>query len=205
MPRVIAVTGGIGSGKSVVCSMLRRMGYAVVDADDFAREAILLPTVRKQLEAIFGQNSYTSEGNLNKTFVRNAIFDDASLRVRMEAVVHPVVQRIAKERVRELAARSKKGWVFYEFALLFETKREADFDAVLLVTAPESVRVSRVSESRSLSQEQVGQIIAAQTTDESRLLGAHVVVENSGTLPSLERALEGAILQIEAKFSESNF
>ncbi len=203
MVRKIAVTGGIGSGKSAICAFLKNLGYAVLDADACAHEALAAPDVILQLRALLGDASYSDEGCLNRDFVRAAIFREPSLRKKMEGIVHPVVQRISLEKTIAAAPGSRDGWVFYEFALLFETGRQNDFDAVVLVTAPECARIERVSKTRGLSPEQVRAIVSAQTSDTVRAAGAHVIIDNSGSQDFLEESVARALDALRAKFAQS--
>jgi dephospho-CoA kinase len=203
MARRIAVTGGIGAGKSTVCALLKKQGYAVLDADACAHEALALPSVVEAMKSLFGESCYSESGYLNRDFVRGAIFRDVSLRQKMESIVHPVVQSIFAEKSLVAAPKSRDGWVFYEFALLFETGRQSDFDAVLLVTASEDTRIERVAETRGLQRDQVRAIVLAQTSDAVRIAGAHAVIDNSGSTSNLENSVATALEALRVKFAQS--
>lgn len=205
MSRIVAVTGGIGVGKSAVCGLLRNLGYEVLDADACAHKVLSEPHVEFRVKSIFGDKSYLPSGILNKDFIREAIFRNASLRAKMEAVVHPEVRRYSNERLHALAENSKEGWAFYEMALLFEAGRQKDFDAVVVVTANYDVRIARLVESRNLTVAQVEAIMASQVNDAERLQGAQAVINNSGSLDELRNSVETALVSLRAFFAESSF
>ncbi len=202
MHRLIAVTGGIGSGKSAVGKILKTAGYAIIDADLLAHEAFVRSHIIQRVKSVFGNESYSSDGSLNRDCIREAIFRDAGLRKVLESIIHPEVQAILLERVTAIAPTSRDAWVFYEFALLFETKREKDFDAILLVCASESVRIERVTQTRALTVAQVKAVMASQIPDAQKCKRAHVIVNNDGSTNELSVELNKALEVLRVKFAQ---
>lgn len=157
-PKKIGITGGIGSGKSVVSTILRTMGYPVYDSDERAKFLMNHhPEIRKQLITHFGESVYTND-QLNKTYLAACIFTNPEKREMVNSIVHPVVRT-------DFAAWSesqKAPIVFQESAILFETGGYRMLDATLLVTAPEEIRIKRVMERDQTTRSQVQERIAAQ-------------------------------------------
>jgi dephospho-CoA kinase len=190
---IIAITGGIGSGKSVVSRLLRVEGHPVFDTDLEAR--LLMehsPVIRDGLIARFGAEVY-AEGRLNRPFLARAIFgDDQALR-DVNALVHPEVKRA----LRAWYERQPGGIAFFESAILFESGFEGEADAVWSVSAPEAVRIARAVQRDGASPEQVRSRMAAQLPQADKDARADVVILNDDRLPLIPQvaaALEKAIL-----------
>ena len=188
----IAVTGGIGSGKSAVASRLTAHGAVVVNADRIAREVVEHGT--EGLAAVvaeFGAGILTPEGALDRPAMAAIVFADPERRAALEAIVHPLVGR----RSAELLADAPTGAVVvYDVPLLAESAggalgRTSEFDAVVVVEAPLETRVSRLV-GRGLSEADARARIAAQATDEQRRAIADHVVRNDGDLSALDEAVE---------------
>ena len=188
----IAVTGGIGSGKSAVASRLAAHGAVVVDADAIAREVVepgsagLVAVV-----AEFGPGILTPEGALVRPAMASIVFADPERRAALEAIVHPLVGRRSAEL---LAAAPPGAVVVYDVPLLAESARGAlgrtsDFDAVVVVETPLETRVSRLV-GRGLSEADARARIAAQATDEQRRAVADHVVRNDRDLAALDEAVD---------------
>jgi len=188
----VAVTGGIGSGKSAVSARLAARGAVVVDADAIAREVVEKGT--PGLDAVvaeFGPGVLLDDGSLDRAGMAAIVFADADRRRALEAIVHPLV---AQRSAQLLAAAPSGAVVVYDVPLLAETLRttRADghgFDAVVVVTAPREVRVARLV-GRGLPAADAEARIDAQTSDDERLAIADHVVDNSGTLDDLDAAVD---------------
>ena len=144
---IIGITGGIGSGKSTVAAELRRLGYMVYDCDSEAKRIIVEDaTVREQLIALLGSDIYEpdkeNEGQLRyrTDLVAARVFSDATLLAGLNAIVHPAVKR---DILAKLHAGSDPVCSFIESAILYESGLDTLCDKVVLVTAPEEVRVMR--------------------------------------------------------------
>jgi dephospho-CoA kinase len=188
----IAVTGGIGSGKSSVSTRLGAHGAVVIDADALAREVVSPGT--PGLAAVtgeFGTGVLTPEGTLDRPALAAIVFADPERRAALEAIVHPLVARRSAEL---LAGAPADAVVVYDVPLLAETAggardRTSEFDAVVVVEASPEVRVSRLV-GRGLAEDDARARIAAQATDEQRRAIADHVVVNDGDLAALDEAVE---------------
>lgn len=188
IPKKIGITGGIGSGKSVVAKMVRTLGYPVYDSDDRAK--VLMQShsgIRRQLIALFGEKVYSGE-QLNRTFLATCIFQDPNARENVNAIVHPVV----RADFAEWANKQQATMVFQESALLFETGGYRLLDATVLVSAPEELRIQRVMQRDQASHEQVVARMAAQLPENEKLKLTEFVIRNDETqllIPQLLRVL----------------
>jgi dephospho-CoA kinase len=173
----IGLTGGIGSGKSTVATLLADRGARVVDADRIAREVVEPGTPGlAAVVAEFGQEVLTDDGALDRPALAARVFGDPAARSRLDAVVHPLV----RARAAELAAAAPAdAVVVHDVPLLVETGQAASYDLVLVVETDVATRVARL-EQRGLSAEDARARIASQATDEQRRAVADVVLRNDG-------------------------
>lgn len=176
----IGITGGIGSGKSLVCRIFSRLGIPVYDADSRAKalmttDAVLLTSIRKE----FGEQSFDGE-TLNRTYLAREVFSNPSKLERLNALVHP---RVALDY--ENWAKSYDGSVPYvlkEAALLYESGSYAVLDKIIVVSASLETRIQRVlKRDPQRSREQILQIINRQLPEEEKLKRADKVINNDGT------------------------
>ena len=186
----IAVTGGIGSGKSAVTARLAQRGAVVIDADRIAREVVEPGTPGlAAVVAEFGPGILTPDGALDRPAMAAIVFADAERRRALEAIVHPLVGRRSQEL---LDAAPDDAVVVYDVPLLAESAdlgRADGFDRVVVVTAPVETRVRRLV-SRGLSEDDARARIAAQASDDARLAIADLVVDNSGDLEALDAEVD---------------
>jgi dephospho-CoA kinase len=184
---VVALTGGVGSGKSTVGGLLADLGAVRIDADQVAREVVAAGT--PGLDAVvarFGPNVLGADGSLDRPSLAAIVFDDDQARAALNAITHPLVARRSSEL---MAAAAPGAIVVYEVPLLVETGRSAQFDAVVVVEAPLDLRLARLAD-RGLPHAQARARIAAQATDEQRRAIADEVVVNDSDRGDLARAVE---------------
>lgn len=170
--RLIAITGGIGSGKSVVSRVLRTMGYEVYDCDLHAKRLMLSsPIIRQKLTAQFGEDIYTAKGTINKPLLSNIIFNDTKALAIVNSIVHPVVKDdiISWHNSRQGANN------FVETAILVEAGMQTMIDEVWNVTAPVETRIARVMSRNATTRDKVMERINSQSTSMSKV---HVPVKN---------------------------
>lgn len=141
-PFQIGITGGIGSGKSLVTRIFGHLGIPVYDADSHAKElmttdGILVSQIRKE----FGDLSYNPDGTLNRVYLGNTVFSDSKRLEILNRLVHP---RVTLDYERWLKLHLKSKYVIKEAALLFEAGTAASLDKVVVVSAPEELRIKRV-------------------------------------------------------------
>jgi len=182
----VALTGNIAAGKSTVVSWLRRWGATIIDADELAREAEAPGTeVLTAIVKRFGANVRLPDGALDRAALRSKVMGDDAALADLNAIVHPAVRR---RRDELLAAAKARGdlLVVNDIPLLFEALDPAQFDAIVLVDAPQPVRRARLRALRGLSNEEADRMIAAQMDAERKRARSQYVIDNDGSLKELE-------------------
>ncbi len=184
--KFIGITGGIGSGKSFVAQIIERMGYPVYYADKEAR--ILMnshPIISESLIDWFGTEIY-SNGELNREKMATLIFHDEQMRSKVNQLVHPLV----REAFVNWASSQNKPLVFNEAAILYETDAYKKFHEIILVTAPLSLRITRVMKRDGISEEQIRDRMEAQWSDDKKLSFGPYEIINDNRLPLLSQIEE---------------
>jgi dephospho-CoA kinase len=188
----IALTGNIASGKSTVAGLLARWGATVIDADQLTREvqAPGTPTLAA-IAAAFGPTVLRADGALDRARLRAIVLADPARRRDLEAIVHPAVAALRERRAAEAAAGGAR-IVVSDIPLLFESLDPAAFDAVLLVEAPDAVRLERLRARSGLGANEARALMATQMPSERKRAWrgprgeAAIVIENGGDLAQLE-------------------
>ncbi len=184
----IGLTGGIGSGKSAVSRLLAEHGAVVIDADLIAREVVEpgTPGLKAVVEE-FGPEVLRPDGTLDRERLGAIVFADEAARLRLNAIVHPLVGA----RSEEIVAAAPPGAVLvHDVPLLVENNLAGNFDLVIVVEAPERIRVERLVEHRGMTTDAAGARIAAQASDDERRAVADVVIRNDGTLDDLRTQVD---------------
>jgi len=180
---LIALTGGIASGKSTIARRLSDRGAVVVDADAIVRDvqAPGSPVLRKIADA-FGSSVIAADGSLDRAALGALVFADDDARARLNALVHPAVKRESARRFAEALAADPDAVVVYDVPLLVETRADDPWDLIVVAHAPASLREQRLVELRGLSPADARARIAAQADDDARLAIADVVIDTAGTI-----------------------
>jgi dephospho-CoA kinase len=183
----VVLTGGIASGKTAVSDHFARLGAAVIDTDQIARD-IVEPgqPALQEIASKMGAGFLDSSGRLDRRRTREAIFADAGLRATLEGILHP---RIAREARRRVAERSESVCILV-IPLYAESGRYDWVDRVLVVDVDEAVQIDRVTARDSISGQQARAILAAQPSREQRLRWADDVIDNRGSLAELQHRVE---------------
>jgi len=176
-PLHIGITGGIGSGKSLVSKIFGCLGAPVYDADSRARalmtgDAILMNEIRKA----FGDQSYFDNGKLNRDYLSNVVFNDAAKLATLNSFVHPAV---ARDYIRWSEENKSHSYLVKEAALLFESGSYKTLDKIIVVQATEELRIARVQKRdphRDL--QKIKDIIRSQMAEEEKLRRADFIVRN---------------------------
>ena len=193
---LIGITGGIGSGKSVIAQQLRQMGYEVYDTDSQAKRLIVEDSkIRKQITALFGEEVY-KDGVYQTALVAQKVFADKSLLAQLNAIVHPAVRQdiLMKSkslRVQEFRSSSEylnsssaasAPLLFIECAILYTAHLDELCDKVVVVTAPEDVRLARTIARDHSDIDKVRARMRAQNIEED-LNRADIIINNDGNTP----------------------
>ncbi|MDD4920919.1 MAG: dephospho-CoA kinase [Bacteroidales bacterium] len=188
--KILGLTGGIGSGKSVVAELFRVMGVPVYDSD--ARSKVLTDTdedLKKGLVALFGPELY-SNGLLNRSALASRIFADEEALKAANALIHPAVTRDFMIWAED---HSLNPLLVMESAILFEAGLEHLFDRVVCVTAPEDLRIERVCKRNGLTPDAVRSRIHHQLSDKERISRSDIIIVNDGIqalLPQVRKIID---------------
>ena len=181
----VAITGGIGSGKSLASSFFEKAGYPVIRTDEIAKE--LMQTneqVKKKLIKSFGSEVFSNE-ILNTKFLADEVFSNPEKLIVINAIVHPPTIKIIESLFRKFF--ENHDIVFVESALVFEAKMSRMFDHVILIYSDEIIRIKRVVDRDNTTEEKVKDRMQFQINDEQKKDIAHITIENNSTIEELEK------------------
>jgi len=180
----IAITGGIGSGKSLVTEFIENSGYPVIKTDDIAKELMLNnDRVKKQLINAFGDKVFFNNV-LNTKFLAEKVFNSKENVAKINSIVHPAVIKKVDELAKQLFRSHKI--VFVESALIYEARIEDKFDFVVLIHSDGKSRLQRVLEREKTTEAEIKKRISFQIPDEKKLNLAHFIIENDSTVEELK-------------------
>ena len=189
----IAITGGIGSGKTEVTNYLISKGFTVVDADKMSREMTAaggkaIPYIREH----FGSEFILEDGSMDRAKMRELVFNDPSKKKLLEKGTTKVVLEDIEAIKKKMAASNAKA-LFFDIPLLFETGSENDYDLVWVITADYEVRKARVMARDSIESGIIDLIMHSQADENKKVQLADNVIYNNGTLEELREAVDNAL------------
>ena len=178
--KIVGITGGIGSGKSFVCTILEKMGYSVYYSDDRAKFLMDSdPRIHKELNLMMGEKAYSEDG-LNRELVSNKLFNDPELRQKINKLIHPIVREDFDQWKKSF---KDEKFIFNEAAILFETGAYLNYDAVILVHAPLELKLKRIKKRDGSSEEEVLKKMKSQWSDEQKMKLTPYRILNDGNNP----------------------
>jgi len=190
----VAITGGIGSGKSSITDYLEKKGYSVLRADLIAKELMAQDEqIKKKLIKEFGEESY-SEDKLNTKYLAANVFTNEENVQKINSIVHPPVMQKIELLSKEIF--KNQNIVFIETALVYEANLEDFFDYVILVLADEKTRIERIIARENVNEEQVRARMQFQIPDDEKKDDADFVLDNNTTLQELENRVEFLLILI---------
>ena len=198
MIRKIALTGGIATGKSYVAGRFREAGVPIVDADLLAREVVLpgtpaLAAIRKR----FGPDAVRRDGTMDRIRVAQIVFKDKRARLDLEAIIHPAVIKAISDFFNALPKRTP--FAVADIPLVFETGREKDFDAIIVVACPREMQLERLMERNKLSREDAEKRLAAQLPIDQKVKKATYVIKNDGSFAETDAQVDALIQKLAEK------
>lgn len=172
--KIVGLTGGIGSGKSTVLEMFKEQGIPVYIADIEAKKIMhTSKDVISKVTELFGKESY-NDGVLNRNFIAEIVFNNKEKLAALNGIVHPAVH----QHFQSFCTKQKAAYLVYESAVLFENNSENICDVIVLVVAPEKVRIQRVLARENISRAQVEARINNQLSDAEKIKKADFVISN---------------------------
>ncbi|HDD6898316.1 TPA: dephospho-CoA kinase [Staphylococcus aureus] len=203
MPKVIGLTGGIASGKSTVSELLSVFGFKVVDADKAAREAVKKGSKGlAQVREVFGDEAIDENGEMNRRYMGDLVFNHPEKRLELNAIIHPIVRDIMEEEKQEYL---KQGYnVIMDIPLLFENELENTVDEVWVVYTSESIQMDRLMQRNNLSLEDAKARVYSQISIDKKSRMADHVIDNLGDKLELKQNLE-RLLEEEGYIEKPNY
>ncbi|HDB3701140.1 TPA: dephospho-CoA kinase [Staphylococcus aureus] len=203
MPKVIGLTGGIASGKSTVSELLSVFGFKIVDADKAAREAVKKGSKGlAQVREVFGDEAIDENGEMNRRYMGDLVFNHPEKRLELNAIIHPIVRDIMEEEKQEYL---KQGYnVIMDIPLLFENELENTVDEVWVVYTSESIQMDRLMQRNNLSLEDAKARVYSQISIDKKSRMADHVIDNLGDKLELKQNLE-RLLEEEGYIEKPNY
>ena len=197
MTKLVAITGGIGSGKTTFSNHIRKLGYLVHESDAVVSEIYTKP--KKQFLSFIKEKISQDAVNhniINKTEIANVIFNNKAIKKLLETRIHIEVKN-SREAFIKKNKKNKNKLIFADIPLLFENKLEKEFDLIICVISSEKNRTKRVLENKKFTKENLNKILKAQTTDKERKKRSQIIINNNKTkkdfIFSVEKVLKGLI------------
>lgn len=190
---IIGLTGGIGSGKSLVGAMLAELGALVIDTDKVGHR-VYLPESEgwRRLVATFGDGIVAPDGSIDRKRLAAIVFADPSRRRELNAIVHPLIFQEVGREIAERRAAGFTGHVVLEAPVLVEAKGTGTVDRIWVVAAPSDAVHERLAASRDLTPDEIDARMGAQLSDADRRAHADLVIENDGDVATLRRRVDEA-------------
>ena len=186
----IGLTGGIGSGKSVVADLLRQQGAAIIDADRLGHEAYTPNSEAwRQVLAAFGEGILTAEGEIDRRKLAAIVFSDPAQLQRLNGIMHPLMAGMVQQRKVQLA-EANAAVAVVEAAVLFEAGWETLVDEVWTTVAPDDVVIERLRQRNGLSAQEASKRINSQMSSQDRIRRSDVVIENTSDLVALQHQVK---------------
>ncbi|MCC9054199.1 dephospho-CoA kinase [Microbacterium lacticum] len=180
---LIALTGGIASGKSTIARRLADRGAVVVDADAIVRDVQAVGSpVLDEIAAAFGEDVITADGALDRAALGARVFGDDEALARLNAIVHPAVRAESARRFAAAFDADPAAVVVYDVPLLVEARVDDPWDLIVVADAPAALRAGRLVDERGLSESDAAARLASQVSDDRRRAIADVVIDTAGSL-----------------------
>lgn len=193
----IGLTGGMGTGKSTVASMVQALGYNVLNADKNAHEALKkTSSIFPEIVKVFGEEILGPDGEIDRRKLGAIVFNDKYKLGKLEAITHPFIQN-ETQKEKEKLEKSGIEMAFYDVPLLFEKKLQKKFDKIVLVTCGKETQITRAMERTKLTRDEVRQRIANQIPMENKVKASHYVIRNDSSLEELKMNVQDLILQLK--------
>ena len=182
----VAITGGIGTGKTTILNMFADKGIPVFNSDEIAREIMNTNALLKnKIITAFGDKAY-DKNKLNKKYLSNVVFNNKTLLKKINSIVHPYVANELNSWIKKQDSK----YIMYESAIIFENQGEGFFDKIICVTAPEDDIISRVMERNNFSKDKIKSIINKQLPNKAKIQKSDYVIENVDISKLSDRVLE---------------
>lgn len=195
--KVIGLTGGIGSGKSAVSTILKKNDILVVDTDEISRQITRSALVLKEIKTIFGRDVLNEDGSLNRKKMADIVFNDSDSKRILEKIVTEKVISLTEKILYDLRKENSQDIVVIDAPLLFECGVDRLTDINWLVICDTEKKIKRVMKRENYTRNQVLERMKNQMSDFDKMKKSQVIIDNSGTFKELESRVEKLILDIK--------
>ncbi len=187
-PKLITVTGGIGSGQTTVCSFFKKWHCKVINADKKAHDVIQRNIgLQNELKKVFGNDIFSKDRKLDRQLLAHRAFKDDIHTHKLNQLVHPRMVEVLVEEMEQARFSKRYPLIIIDAALIFEISIESMFDAVVVVNSQLKLRQQRVKDRDGMSRKQFNERAAKQIPLEEKAMWADFVIENDGSLSDLEK------------------
>ncbi|WP_392552844.1 dephospho-CoA kinase [Orbus wheelerorum] len=201
MPYIVALSGGIASGKSTVANLFAKLGAQVVDADIIAKKVVEKGSLAlKHIVEYFGQDILLADGNLNRAKLREVIFNQQQHRIWLNQYLHPIIQRETTLQISKLDSP----YVLWVVPLLIENNLQKQADRVLIIDTPVDIQIERLKNRDNISEDLAKNMLLSQATNADRISYADDVIVNNGDtseLSSQVKLLHNMYLKLSQNYS----
>ena len=183
---IIGLTGGIGSGKTIIAKLFETMGCVIYNSDESAKALYFDQTIKQQISLLLGEHAYLNPNTINKEYIANLIFSDPILLRKINAIIHPAVKKdfeIFKNKF------TSDKIIIKETALLFETGNHKELDYSVLVTSPLEIKIKRIKNRNNFKREEILKRINTQWLDEKKIPLSNFVIINDNIEPLIPQVI----------------
>ena len=183
---LVGLTGGIGSGKTIVSKVFETMGCFIYNSDEKAKALYYNSNIKKNVIELLGTESYLNEHEINKEYISKKVFNYPELLQKLNQIIHPAVK---EDFINFKNKLPEKSIIVKETALLFEAGINKDLDYTILVTAPIDIKIKRVMSRNHISKEEVEKRMSSQWSDEQKKNLANIVITNDESLALIPQVI----------------
>ena len=186
-PFVVAVTGGIASGKTSVCQLFFKFfKIETIDTDSLSKEAVAPGSkCLEEIVSVFGEKIIDNTNNLNRPLMRKIIFEDRSLRQKLESIIHPEVRRLVDSKIKKISGK----YCLLGIPLLYSKTQDLRIKRILVIDCEEDIQIQRAMARDNLNKEDIERVISSQASRKQRLALADDIIRNQGTLTELKEKI----------------
>lgn len=196
---VIGIVGGIGSGKSFIADLFGELGCLVIKSDQQVYAAYRTTRVIQTIRSWWGNDVFTSDGQVDRTAIATRVFQDPAQRKRLEELIHPIVSQLRDQLMQEAAANPALRAIIWDTPLLYEVNLDKQCDAVVFVDSPLEIRLKRVRQTRNWDQQQLLQRENSQLGLDKKKNLAQYIVDNTADAAFARRQVETVLSRILTK------
>jgi dephospho-CoA kinase len=184
--KVVGLTGGIGSGKTIISKVFETMGCVIYNSDDKAKEIYFKENIRKKIIELIGEKSYLSPTEINKKYISETIFNNSILLEKLNSIIHPEVKN---DFISFQQKQNQNSIIIKESALLFEKDIYKELSFNILVVAPKELKIDRIKNRSNLSDIEIEKRMMAQWQDDKKTPLANYIIDNSGDISIIEQVI----------------